>query len=969
MTAPGSILDLVDRFQTYKHSYKSASYNETQLRREFVDPFLKGLGWDIDNQQGQTEAFKEVIHEYTLRIGANIKAPDYAFRIGGERKFFLETKRPSINIKDGIGPAYQLRRYGWSAKLPLSILTDFEEFAIYDCRIKPRKGDKASIARADFFTFEEYAEKWDEIESIFSRDAVAAGSLEKFALDNKRKRGTVEIDDAFLGEIENWREQLARDMALRNSDLSVRELNYAVQRIIDRIIFLRIAEDRGIESDDQLHALKNSNNIYRELTKLFQKADLRYNSGLFHFRKGDGPNETLDVLTLDLAISDDTLEPILGSLYFPESPYEFSVLPADILGQVYERFLGKVIRLSENRAVIEEKPEVKKAGGVFYTPTYIVRYIVKATLGTTLKDKTPLQASGLDRRIKSQAPLRVLDPACGSGSFLIEAYQYLLDWYLKRYVDDDPGKHAKGKSPRLRQAATNDWRLTIAERRRILLTHIFGVDIDPQAVEVTKLSLLLKVLENETADAMASQMDFFNIRALPNLGQNIRCGNSLISSNFFSDKPLSLFSEDDQFRINTFDWRDEFTFLEEAKGFDIVIGNPPWISLTGKFGNATYSRDERDYLIQRYEGNSYMPNMYEYFISKGLELLTPNGYFSFIVPDRFGYNDQFRGLRKKVLNEFALLEVLYRAPFPHVTVDTAIFTLAYRPTKNNDSVRLGEFGKSSDSVSLTKLRGDERSRFDYSGGDQSSRILEKIASSRGAKPLKEIVSTTSGVGARSSAVSRHRISNQQMEILKGASIQKYGIKEPLYFEFKRENITGRTTDRAKLGFRPKLLIRKTGNSLIAAYDGSGMYPEQSLYFTFGESSEPLPYLLGLLNSKLMQFVFFNRALTNRESIAQVKKVDLDALPIHAGVVKSEAIIEKISSLAMHMTGLIQLARKDRTEQSRKNTARRMKATERAMDDKVFDLYGLSAEERKYVIEWGRSRKFGEVWDWVSSSGG
>src|SRR5579863_8796334 len=150
MSTPKVVFDLVDRFALHKDSYKAASYNETQLRREFIDPLFKALGWDIDNEKGYAEAYKDVVHEDAIKIGGSTKAPDYVFRTGGTRKFFLEAKRPSVNIKEDISSAYQLRRYAWSAKLPLSILTDFEELAIYDCRVKPEEDDKASTARVAF---------------------------------------------------------------------------------------------------------------------------------------------------------------------------------------------------------------------------------------------------------------------------------------------------------------------------------------------------------------------------------------------------------------------------------------------------------------------------------------------------------------------------------------------------------------------------------------------------------------------------------------------------------------------------------------------------------------------------------------------------------------------------------------------------------------------------------------------------
>ena len=312
-----------------------------------------------------------------------------------------------------------------------------------------------------------------------------------------------EVDKAFLGEIEGWRDALARTIALRNPSLSQRELNYAVKATIDRIIFLRICEDRGIEPYGRLQGLCNGGGTYGRLRQLFYEADQRYDSGLFHFADENGRSGAADRLTLELTIDDKPLKDILKRLYYPESPYEFSVLPADILGQVYEQFLGKVIRLTPgHRAVVEDKPEVKNAGGVYYTPTYIVDYIVKHTVGRLLEGLTPKQA----------AELRILDPACGSGSFLIGAYQYLLDWHLKEYAEH-PGKHRK----ELVQGRGGEWRLTTSEKKRILQSCIYGVDIDAQAVETTKLSLLLKVLEGETAESIDAQLSFLRERALPDL--------------------------------------------------------------------------------------------------------------------------------------------------------------------------------------------------------------------------------------------------------------------------------------------------------------------------------------------------------------------------------------------------------------------------------------------------------------------
>ena len=302
MSAPPQIIELVTRFDNYYERYKSLSYNETQVRREFIDPFFKALGWDVDNTQAFDDRYKEVIHEDAIKVSGKTKAPDYSFRIGGVRKFFVEAKKPAVNLKENPEPAYQLRRYAWSAKLPLSILTDFEEFTVFDCTKKPSPSDKSSMGRIEYYTYRDYIEKWDEIESKYSKRSILTGKFDDLAdslVNRKGGRGTAGIDDAFLTEIEEWRDILAKNIALRNNELSVRELNLAVQKIIDRIIFLRICEDRGIEEYGQLKKKAEGKEIYENLKDLFIYADEKYNSGLFHFRKEDWMEEP-DILTLSL---------------------------------------------------------------------------------------------------------------------------------------------------------------------------------------------------------------------------------------------------------------------------------------------------------------------------------------------------------------------------------------------------------------------------------------------------------------------------------------------------------------------------------------------------------------------------------------------------------------------------------------------------------------------------------------------
>ena len=486
------IKELITFFNFNKNKIKS-SWNETQTRIELINPLFECLGWDVNNNQKLADSFKEVQHEASLKIGSSMKSPDYSFNYG-QPLFYLEAKKPSVDIKHDINPSYQLRTYGWSNKnMVISILTDFEELAIYDCRIKPLKNDNTGIARLKYYTYTDYIDKWDEIYNFISKDAIIHGSLIDF--ENKQIKGTTSIDDDFLNAVEDWRKLLALNIALRNPGLTEVELNFSTQKIIDRIIFLRICEDRGIEKYEMLKNTITNNNCYKMLLNLFQNADDKYNLGLFHFKTEKNRFETSDNITPKLNIDDKVLKDIIKGLYYP-CPYQFSVISSDVLGSVYERFLGKVITLtSGHRATIDYKKEVKKAGGVYYTPAYIVKYIVKNTAGEIVKSKTPDQI----RKIK------ILDPACGSGSFLIEAYQFLLDFHLNYYINNEPEKWKKGKDPKIFNSKKG-MQLTLFERKRILINNIFGVDIDKNAVEVTKLSLLLKVLEYEGQEVQQREL-------------------------------------------------------------------------------------------------------------------------------------------------------------------------------------------------------------------------------------------------------------------------------------------------------------------------------------------------------------------------------------------------------------------------------------------------------------------------------
>jgi predicted type IV restriction endonuclease/tRNA1(Val) A37 N6-methylase TrmN6 len=665
------IRKLVQRFKENHAQYKKNSYNEAQVRKEFIDKFFRALGWDIDNEQGHAEQYKEVINEDSIKISGKTKAPDYGFRIGGNRKFFVEAKKPFVKIKQDKEPAYQLRRYSWNAKLPLSILTDFEEFSVYDCTTKPTEKDKASVARVMYFTFDQYLDVFDQIYDIFSKNAVLKGSFDRFIESTKGKRGTSEVDHEFLKEIEIWRDKLAKNIALRNKgSITVHELNHIVQITIDRILFLRICEDRSMERYERLKNIATEKEIYFNLLKYFKHADQKYNSGIFNLDKCD--------ITTKITIDDSILKEIIIKLYYPKCPYEFTVIGTEILGNVYEQFLGKVIRLTaSNNAKIEEKPEIKKAGGVFYTPQYIVSYIIGNTVGKKIKNKSP----------KEIEKIRIIDPACGSGTFLLGAYSYLLDYHLQYYLKNNPQKHKKD----IFQVRENQWLLTSERKKKILLNNIYGIDIDPQAVEVTKLSLLLKVLEHETKESVNQQTKLIQERVLPNLSENIKCGNSLIGSEFYREVQTTIDNIEKTRRINIFDWNDSVngfgTVMKEGK-FDVIIGNPPYIQIQKL---KQFYPEETDFYQRSYEtAKAKNVDIYIPFIEKSLKLLKKDGLLGFICPNRFFNSDYGKNLRDYIKNYNLYHLVNFRHYFVFKNADTYTCLLFLQNKKQKKSLSYKE---------------------------------------------------------------------------------------------------------------------------------------------------------------------------------------------------------------------------------------------------------------------------------------
>ncbi len=950
------VAKLCKYFTTNQKSFFAPGIKEAHVRQSLIDPLFEALGWDVRNAAMAAPQYREVIPEDSLDVEGHQKAPDYTFRVGTLPKFYAEAKKCGININADPGPAYQLRRYGFSAKLALSILTDFEEFGVYDCASRPRPSDKASHARIQYLLFTEYPDRWREIWDVFSREAVWSGAFDQYAA-SKRKRGTSEVDSEFLKDIEGWRNVLARNLALRNRDLSVDDLNAAVQRIIDRIIFLRMAEDRGLESNGQLLKLCERSDIYdRFMSNLCRKADEKYNSGLFHFHKEPGISDIPDTLTPSLAVDDKVLKPILQSLYFEYGcPYHFGVLPVEILGTVYERFLGKVIRLTAgHQAKVEEKPEVRKAGGVYYTPAYIVNYIVQNTVGKQIEGKSPAKLAGG----KTMPPFRVLDIACGSGSFLLGAYQFLLEHCLKWYQDNPSKRYAKSTY----RNAKEELHLTIAERKRILTTHIYGVDIDRQAVETTKLSLLLKALEGETDSTLSQQMLLFHERALPNLSSNIKCGNSLIASDF-SVIP------DDLVRVHAFDWPAQFPDTMKAGGFDCIIGNPPYI-----FARELITESEKDYYNRVYRQTQFKINTYQLFIEKGSHLLNGTGRLGFIIPNNWLTIETASQFRHFILSETSSIQIVnsYDKVFEGASVDTSILIFAMTGQKEVTICELTNrqfklVAKNEPSVYLS-LR-DHVISYEAQKYSGNANLCQKIL--RYGISLEDIAEVRNGIQAYTVGEATPP-QTEQMKINRVYhSLRK---KDKTWIKY----VDGVDVGRFELGWskqfvkygpnlsRPRkkelfegerLLIRQIPASppysILTSYvDENLVNDNNSMIVLNPQPGYGIKYLIGILNSKLMSFWFIHSlGKLQRKVFPQFKVNELRVFPIRPinfFEPAETALHDRLVAMVEKMLTLKPKLRGATSESEKAALQNAITTTDAEIDRLVYELYGLTEEEIKIV---------------------
>lgn len=979
---------LVEKFDRDYPQFVAANYNEATLRNEFLDPFFRALGWDVGNINGLIHTEREVdIEVHTATSGRQTRA-DYVFRYGRVERFTCEAKKPAEALSDR--HIYQAKRDAFARGVPFALLSDFEDLKIYIVGARPHR-DEPHVGEFKILNFRQYVQAAREIWDLLAYEHVRNGSLDreiaklpKRPLKLKGRQGylirpdrTRSLDADFLNFLDDARQQLGSDLLKHNDRadlLSGHRLNDAAQRIIDRLIFLRICEDRGIDTGELLHSLfdhwyrqqtqpprlrrpgrqshlrfgggtdgsdavseepggfgsardRTDGSLYREITDHVRSLDHRpashkpfFNGQLFaaHFSE-------------ELIVGDEWLANFILDLTDDDTGYSFATIKVEILGDAYEHFLGKVLRPQGRGATIEEKPEVRKAGGVYYTPRYITDYIVEQTIARQLEGKPPREVE----------KLRFVDPACGSGSFLLRAYERVMEHHLRWFI----AHPAQQKKAECYTDAAGNVRLTTALKRRILVNNIYGVDIDAQAVEVTQLSLYLKMLEDENRDTLRTQTELFRGEPLlPPLDKNIRCFNSLIASDFSLDPA-------DLVRVNAGDWDVQFPTIMKAGGFDAVIGNPPYVR------PHRMDADTKTYLWRVLKTFVAKSDLYSCFMERAVDLTRPGGLTGFIVPHTWTSLESFSAIRRKLVTETAvlLLTQLPQKVFQDATVETCIF-VARKQIGPIDSAHQIEVQALSPKTPARFIRRYPQSsavnahlfNLQLYTKSETSGILAKVEER--SQPLGEIVSFVYGFKTADDERFIHpdKRHKESQLFIRSAAIARYCYQPPTEYVWyvPAKMIANRKTARPgdPERFRAeKILVARMGKKLIAAYDEGGLFVKDAmLLLPHPTTNVSLKFIVALLNSRLLGYIyreFFVTIDVLKNALLQLPIVRVPSAPTAGNKIHDQIV--SLADKMILLTAALHLAKNDAERRAVENAIAK---TDHDIDQLVYQLYALTPEE-------------------------
>jgi len=916
---------LVEKYSKVLRENRVGKYNEEMTKKDFILPLFRALGWKVEDSS-----------EVTAEEKISKKRVDYGFRIGGIPKFFLEAKSLKIDLDN---PKFfeQAVSYAWHKGCTWAVLTDFEAVKILNAEWKA-----ANYLQSHFMTIRsnEFLKRFEEL-WLLSKDSFEKDALDKEAEKWGKKTKKTSIDKQLLADFTRFRGMLSKNITKLNQSMNLteEELDESVQRILDRLIFIRNCEDRELEAKTLISNVrewrsKGKGQLVKSLRQVFNYFDKEYNSKIF-----------AEHLCDHIEIGDSVIYEIIMGLYYTREKffsisYDFSVIDADVLGNIYEQYLSHILKKTAKRTHLTESHIHRKEQGIYYTPTYVVEYIVRNTLGELLKNK----------KIDAEK-IRVLDPACGSGSFLIKAFDVLNEYYRKN--DKEYSQTQLGLKTGI----------TFTKKVKILQNNIFGVDLDKQAVEITQLNLLLKIAEKG--------------HRLPLLEQNIRCGNSLIDDEKLAgDKALK--------------WEEQFKEIIKEGGFNVVIGNPPYV-------RQEELSEIKPYLAANYETYQGMADLFVYFFEKELKMLKEDGYFGMIVSNKWlraGYGKNLR----KFLTGFWIEEFIDFGDL-RVFADATIYPcimIIRKIKKPNPKIRICkietlEFGSLGEYIRNNSFFIDQSELSEKEWNIQkteANELLKKLRAS--GLPLVEYVGAKIYRGILTGLNKAFIIDEKKREelirddsrndelikpFLTGAECKRYVVKSKKnYIILTRIGVEVeryRAIYRHLCNFKGALEKRwDKGNywyelracSFYDLFDGPkivwGNLATRSS-FSLDEKSEfyvnapacILPtdskYVLGILNSKLMSYFLKSICAERQGGFIEQKPVYVSQVPIKKPTKEQEI------EITQHVEKMLQMNEKllkigDKLTDERAGIEKEIKKIDGQIDELVYEIYGITEAEKKII---------------------
>ncbi len=901
-----NIAKLVEKYEKIKAEGKIKQYNEAQTRNEFIEPLFELLGWDMRNVYERNE----VVVEETISKGR----VDLAFRLNGIPKFFLEAKSLKADL-DIESYSRQAINYSWNKGVSWAVLTDFESLKIFNAQTNSKK-------LIDKLVFEiqcqEYISDFDRL-WLLSKESFSSNELDKYAEKYGKKIKKLTVNEKLYDDLKKARGILTESFRQWNEGVDQETLDEGVQRILDRLVFIRVLEDRGLEPPtlkELTRAWKKDGDIqiFKSLIEKFRELDDIYDSNLFAKHTCENWEEY-----------DKSMEKVIDMLYGNDVyEYDFKEIPADILGGVYESYLGYIAqnpievetdKKSGKLLKFEDKKELKlksrkkrKEQGIYYTPKYIVDYIVKETLGKKLEEV---------KSIHELKQLKVLDPACGSGSFLTKALETIND----KYKDfSSPGNQDT--------------------KTQIILENIHGVDLDPQAVELAKLNLLIDALDKKDK--------------LPDLTENIRVGNSLISG---SEEELKKYFGKNWRDKKHFNWDEELSSVIKQGGFDVIIGNPPWGSNID---------DDLKFFGDKYPNSTKeKKDVYKIFIEKSIELLNSSGVFGFIVPNSFLYQPSYEDI-KDLINQYDYFAInLGEKIFENVQLPCCILILRKRKNKNGMVIDLTNEDRNFLPTKLatinvqnekareelrknifkdTKLKfkqvfelKDAGIQYHRSGIGLSNKggndLYERIFCKNTENKFKDSRETFYG-----KLMHRYYINDKTDEVFNLAYKAVLNKKESVSFT------------RNAFEQDQKIIWRQTAPVIFATLDDKKRWFRNTIQCGWVKEEYKnkvnILYALAIFNSRYIEYIYRQKVLETGRIFPQVKIKYLQELPFVIGDKKQQSALSTLARKMISLSGQVQSIPEN--SEKWKSVKKEIEKVDREIDRKVYELYGLNAEEIKVI---------------------